>query len=69
MEDEKIRMTCMQTQIDFKMRPESDNILSPIDYITLRTKHLVISVPIGNDETVLITAEPVADDKKIIKIT
>ena len=67
LEDEKVRMTYMQMQLDFKMRQELDEILGPIDYIaSRRTKQLLISVPIG-DMLVLITAEPDADDKKIIK--
>ena len=65
--DEKVRMTYMQMQLDFKMRQELDDVLGPIDYIaSRRTKQLVISVPIG-DNLVLITAEPDADDKRIIK--
>ena len=68
LEDEKVRMTYMQMQLDFRMRQELDDVLGPIDYIaSRRTKQLVISVPIG-DDLVLITAEPDADDKKIIKI-
>ena len=67
LEDEKVRMTYMQMQLDFKMRQELDDVLGPIDYIaSRRTKRLVISVPIG-ENLVLITAEPQADDKKIIK--
>ncbi|WP_420544603.1 DUF6659 family protein [Nitrosopumilus sp.] len=67
LEDEKVRMTYMQMQLDFKMRQELDDVLGPIDYIaSRRTKQLVISVPIG-DNLVLITAEPDADDKRIIK--
>ena len=67
LEDEKISMTYMQMQLDFKMRKELDDILGPIDYIaSRRTKQLIISVPIG-DNLVLISAEPDADDKKIIK--
>ncbi|MGY5149299.1 MAG: DUF6659 family protein [Candidatus Nitrosopumilus sp. bin_68KS] len=66
-EDEKISMTYMQMQLDFKMRKELDDVLGPIDYIaSRRTKQLIISVPIG-DNLVLISAEPDADDKKIIK--
>ncbi len=66
-EDEKISMTYMQMQLDFKMRKELDDVLGPIDYIaSRRTKQLIISVPIG-DNIVLISAEPDADDKKIIK--
>lgn len=65
--DEKIAMTYMQMQLDFKMRKELDDILGPIDYIaSRRTKQLIISVPIG-DNLVLISAEPDADDKQIIK--
>lgn len=65
--DDKVRMVYMQMQLDFNMRQELDNILGPIDYITSRrTKQLIISVPIG-ENLVLITAEPDADDKKIIK--
>ena len=67
LEDEKVRMTYMQMQLDFRMRQELDDVLGPIDYIaSRRTKQLVISVPIGNN-LVLITAEPDADDKRIIK--
>lgn len=65
--DEKTRMLYMQMQLDFNMRKELDDVLGPIDYIaSRRTKQLVISVPIGK-MLVLITAEPDADDKKIIK--
>jgi hypothetical protein len=65
--DEKIRMVYMQMQLDFNMRQELDEILGPIDYIaSRRTKQLVISVPV-EENLVLITAEPNADDKKIIK--
>ena len=65
--EEKMRMIYMQMQLDFNMRQELDDILGPIDYIaSRRTKQLVISVPIGKN-LVLITAEPGADDKKIIK--
>lgn len=65
--DEKISMIYMQMQLDFKMRKELDDILGPIDYIaSRRTKQLIISVPIG-DNLVLISAEPDADDKQIIK--
>ena len=68
LEDEKIRMTYMQMQLDFKMRQELDDVLGPIDYIaSRRTRQLIISVPIG-DNLILITAQPDADDKKIIKI-
>jgi len=67
LENEKISMTYMQMQLDFKMRKELDDVLGPIDYIaSRRTKQLIISVPIG-DNLVLISAEPDADDKKIIK--
>jgi len=67
LEDEKVRMTYMQMQLDFKMRQELDDVLGPIDYIaSRRTKQLVISVPIG-ENLVLIIAESDADDKKIIK--
>ena len=56
LEDKKIRMTYMQTRLDFKMRQEMDDVLGPIDYIaSRRTKQLVISVPIG-ENLVLITA-------------
>jgi hypothetical protein len=65
--DEKISMIYMQMQLDFKMRKELDDILGPIDYIaSRRTKQLIISVPIG-DNLILISAEPDADDKQIIK--
>lgn len=65
--DQQVRMLYMQMQLDFNMRKEMDDILGPIDYITSRRrKLLVISVPIG-ENLVLITAEPNADDKKIIK--
>ncbi|ABX12898.1 DUF6659 family protein [Nitrosopumilus maritimus] len=65
--DDKVRMVYMQMQLDFNMRQELDDILGPIDYITSRrTNQLIISVPIG-ENLVLITAEPDADDKKIIK--
>ncbi|MCV0409826.1 MAG: hypothetical protein K5783_03130 [Nitrosopumilus sp.] len=65
--DEKISMIYMQMQLDFKMRKELDDILGPIDYIaSRRTKQLLISVPIG-DNLILISAEPDADDKQIIK--
>ena len=67
LEDDKVRMTYMQMQLDFRMRQDLDDVLGPIDYIaSRRTKQLVISVPIG-ENLVLITAEPDADDKKIIK--
>ena len=66
-ENEKISMTYMQMQLDFKMRKELDDVLGPIDYIaSRRTKQLIISVPI-DDNLVLISAEPDADDKQIIK--
>ncbi|MHA7734758.1 DUF6659 family protein [Nitrosopumilus sp. S6] len=65
--EDKIRMVYMQMQLDFNMRQELDEVLGPIDYIaSRRTKQLIISVPIG-ENLVLITAEPDADDKKIIK--
>ena len=67
LEDQKVTMTYMQMQLDFRMRQELDDVLGPIDYIaSRRTKQLIISVPIG-DNLVLITAEPDADDRKIIK--
>jgi len=67
LEDEKITMTYMQMQLDFKMRQELDDVLGKIDYIaSRRTKQLIISVPI-NENLVLIIAEPNADDKEIIK--
>jgi len=67
LEAEKISMIYMQMQLDYKMRKELDELLGPIDYIvSRRTKQLIISVPIGNN-LVLISAEPDADDKKIIK--
>ena len=60
-------MLYMQMQLDFKMRKELDDLLGSVDYIaSRRTKTLVISVPIG-ENLVLITAEPGADDKSIIK--
>ena len=65
--EDKIGMVYMQMQLDFNMRQELDDVLGPIDFITSRrTKQLIISVPIG-ENLVLITAEPDADDKKIIK--
>ena len=65
--DDKIRMVYMQMQLDFNMRQELDEVLGAIDYIaSRRTNQLIISVPIG-ENLVLITAEPNADDKKIIK--
>ncbi len=67
LESEKIAMTYMQMQLDFKMRQELDDILGPIDYIaSRRTKQLIISVPVGSN-LVVILAEPDADDKEIIK--
>ena len=67
LEDEKITMTYMQMQLDFKMRQELDDVLGKIDYIaSRRTKQLIISVPI-NENLVLIIADPNADDKEIIK--
>ena len=67
LEDEKITMTYMQMQLDFKMRQELDDVLGKIDYVaSRRTKQLIISVPI-NENLVLIIAEPDADDKEIIK--
>ena len=66
-ENEKIAMTYMQMQLDFKMREELDDLLGPIDYIaSRRKKQLVISVPIGHN-LVLILAESDADDREIIK--
>ena len=65
--EDKIAMTYMQLMLDFKMRQELDDVLGPIDYIaSRRTNQLIITVPIG-ENIVLITAEPNADDKKIIK--
>lgn len=65
--EEKIAMTYMQLMLDFKMRQELDEFLGPIDYIaSRRTNQLIITVPIG-ENLVLVTAEPNADDKKIIK--
>lgn len=67
LDGDKVAMTYMQMQLDFKMRQELDEVLGPIDYIaSRRTKQLIISVPVGNN-LVLITAEPDADDKEIIK--
>lgn len=67
LDSDKISMTYMQMQLDFKMRQELDEVLGPIDYIaSRRTKQLIISVPIGSN-LVLISAEPDADDKEIIK--
>ncbi|MBC8517283.1 MAG: hypothetical protein ISR81_02135 [Nitrosopumilus sp.] len=65
--ENKIAMTYMQLMLDFKMRQELDDILGPIDYIaSRRTNHLIITIPIG-ENIVLVTAEPNADDKRIIK--
>jgi len=65
--DQKVRMLYMQMQLDFNMRKEMDDVLGSIDYIASRRKNLlVISIPVG-DNLVLITAEPNADDRKIIK--
>lgn len=65
--DQKVRMLYMQMQLDFNMRKEMDDVLGPIDYIASRRKNLlIISVPVG-ENLVLITAEPNADDKAIIK--
>lgn len=65
--DQSLEMLFMQMHLDFNMRQEFDEILGPIDYIASRRKNqLIINVPIG-DNLVLITAEPNADDKKIIK--
>ena len=65
--DQEVKMLYMQMQLDFNMRKEMDEVLGPIDYIASRRKNLlVISVPIG-ENLVLITAEPNADDKTIIK--
>ena len=67
LDEDRIHMVYMQMQLDFNMRQELDNVLGPIDYIaSRRTKQLIISVPIG-ENLVLITAEPDADDKKIIR--
>ncbi|EIJ66395.1 hypothetical protein BD31_I0938 [Candidatus Nitrosopumilus salaria BD31] len=67
LEDNKVKMLYMQMQLDYKMRQELDELLGTIDYIaSRRTKQLIISVPIG-ENLVLITAEPDADDKNIIK--
>lgn len=64
---QQVAMLYMQMQLDFNMRKEMDDILGPIDYIASRRKKLlVISVPVG-ENLVLITAEPDADDRKIIK--
>lgn len=65
--EQKMKMMYMQMHLDFTMRQESDDALGEIDYIASRRKHnLVISVPEG-ENLVLITAEPDADDRKIIK--
>lgn len=65
--EDRVSMVYMQMQLDFNMRQELDDVLGPIDYIaSRRTKQLIISVPLG-ENLVLITAEPDADDKKIIK--
>lgn len=65
--EDRIKMVYMQMQLDFNMRQELDDVLGTIDYISSRrTKQLIISVPVG-ENLVLITAEPDADDKKIIK--
>jgi len=65
--DSQVRMLYMQMQLDFNMRKEMDDVLGSIDYIASRRKKLlVISIPVG-ENLVLITAEPNADDKKIIK--
>ena len=67
LDEQKMKMMYMQMQLDFNMRQEMDDILGPIDYIASRRKrNLVISVPEG-EHLVLITAEPDADDRKIIK--
>ena len=67
LDSDKVAMTYMQMQLDFKMRQELDEVLGPIDYIaSRRRKQLIISVPVG-DKLVLISAEPDADDKEIIK--
>ncbi len=65
--DDKVRMVYMQMQLDLHMRQDLDDILGPIDYIASRRKNqLIITVPI-DENLVLISAEPNADDKKIIK--
>lgn len=65
--DEKVRMVYMQMQLDLNMRQELDDVLGPIDYIASRRQNqLIISIPLG-ENLVLISAEPNADDKKIIK--
>ena len=67
LDEHKMKMMYMQMQLDFNMRQEVDDVLGPIDYIASRRKHnLVISVPEG-ENLVLITAEPDADDRRIIK--
>ncbi len=67
LDNEKINTVYMQLQLDFQMRKELDEILGPIDYIASRRKNLlVITVPVDN-LLILITADPNADDKKIIK--
>lgn len=69
LDDKSVRMVYMQLQLDFQMRQELDDILGPIDYIaSKRKKVLVISVPVHN-YIVMITANPDADDKKIIQKT
>ena len=65
---QNIKMVFMQMNLDFNMRQEYDEILGDIDYITSRRKkQLIINVPLG-ENFVLITSEPQADDKKIIKM-
>ena len=67
LDDVNVRMVYMQMQLDFRMRQELDDVLGPIDYIaSRRTKQLIITVPL-DDLLILISAEPDADDKKIIK--
>ena len=67
LDDGAMGMLYMQMQLDFRMRKELDDVLGPVDYIaSRRTKNLVINVPVG-ENVVLITAEPDADDKSIIK--
>lgn len=67
LDDGRMDMLYMQMQLDFRMRKELDDVLGPVDYIaSRRTKNLVINVPVG-ENVVLITAEPDADDKSIIK--
>ena len=66
-DNEKVRMVYMQLQLDFQMRKELDDLLGPIDYIASRRKNiLMISIPV-HDYLVLITANPDANDKKIIQ--